>query len=95
MHSRACKTHRSVLSVKVVTNMLQPHLSPVTAALRLRGDDIPTEGTPEPAGCVVAEVHVLAKLGRDFHSSPSVVYDKVALQFPFRSKVGEASSAIR
>jgi hypothetical protein len=75
--------------------MLQPHLSPVAAALRLRGDDIPTEGTPEPASCVVAEVHVLAKLGRDFHRSPSVVYDKVALQFPFRRKVGEASSAVR
>jgi hypothetical protein len=95
MHSHVCETHRSVLPVKMITDMLQPHLSPVATALRIRSDDILAEGTPEPASRVVTEVHVLAKFGRDIHRRPSVVDDEVALQLLLRSEVLEASSAIR
>jgi hypothetical protein len=89
-----CKTRRSVLLVKVITNMLQPHLSPVVAALPIRGDYVPTEGTPEPASCVVTKVHMLAKVGRDLDRRHAVADDKMALQFLLRREVGEASSCV-
>jgi hypothetical protein len=78
----------------MITNVLQPDLSPVAAALQIRGDYFSTEGTPETAGCVVTKVHMLAKVGRDLDRRHPVADDKMALQFLLRREVGEASGCV-
>jgi hypothetical protein len=64
----------------VITNMLHPHLSRITAASHLLPDNLLAKNTPEPTNAVFAKVHILAKSSSDFSFGHSVRDKEMVLQ---------------